>query len=137
MAALDCGEALYTKLTGTAAIAALVVARVYPLMLPPTVTLPAISYTEVSGPRVTTHDEASGGLAHKRYQVDSWATTYSGAKALSKQVRVALNGFSGAVSHGADSLTLQASLIAEERDDYDAETGIYRVIQDYIIWHGE
>lgn len=138
MATLDAGAALYAKLAATAGVSALVGTRITPLRLMDATDLPAIAYTQISGPRILTHDEAAGSsLAQKRYQLDAWAETYAEAHAIALQVRTALDGYRGTVTSGADSLTLQGVLIEGERDDYDPETRIYRVIQEYTVWHGD
>ena len=137
MATLDSSQALYTLLATNAGVSAIVGARVTPMRLMDVTDLPALSYTQVSGPRITTHDEsAANSLAQKRYQIDCWANSYAVARQLADAVRTIADGYKGTVTQGADSLTIQGILIAGERDDYDAETRIYRIIQEYDYWHG-
>lgn len=126
--------AIYSQLTGTAGIAAIVATRVYPAMLPQTETLPAITYIKVSTMALTTHD-GPANLERCRYAIVSWATTPAAAQALADLVKLALscNGFTAA-GH-----TVQVSFIENEETIYDdgLESGRtrYGIGQDYMIWH--
>jgi len=122
---------LLTRLKADGALAALVVARIYPGLLPQKPTFPAVSYRRVSGVRVHNLDGASG-RATPRFQFDSWAETKSGVLALATAVREALNGYIGVLT------TLNVVIrIENEFDDYDEEIRKHRVIQDFIISHTE
>lgn len=125
-------QAIYERLTTYAGLAALVGARVYPVILPQSPALPAVTYTKVTNEHVQSHGGASG-LAMPRFQVDSWATTYASAKAVAEQVRLALLGFRGAVA----GVLIGGVLAETETDVYEPETRIYRVSQDYRIAHEE
>ncbi len=118
---------LYNYLTGHAGLKSLVGSRIYPMQLPQNVMLPALTYQRISGPRV----HGVGGrpiLARPRIQIDSWATSYANAKVLSAEVRAALDGHRAAED-------AWGCILDNEIDDYDAETGRYRVIIDVIITH--
>jgi hypothetical protein len=87
---------------------------------------------------VHTHDTSgSAGTAYPRFQFDAWATSYSSAKAITDQVRAALNGFHGTITSGADSVTVQAALVDGETSEPELEAGLARIRSDYIIWHLE
>jgi len=85
---------------------------------------------------MATHDNA-GGLAAPRFQFDAWATTYAAAKAITDQIRAALNGYKGTITIGADSVVVQASLVDDERYDPDMDAGLERLSSDYKVWHLE
>ena len=123
-------EALVSRLI---AQVPLVGGRVYPMLLPPSVTLPAITYQKISSVRAYTHD----GFAHyaePRFQVSAWATTYAGAKAIQTQVKTALEAYVGMMGGGVD---VQRCLVANEIDLYDPESRIYHQAVDYILAHAE
>jgi hypothetical protein len=133
---IDIEQALTYKLVNTAGISALVSTRCHPLRLPDTAVFPAIVYTEVSAPIVSTHDETvANALTYARYQIDAWATTYQGAVALGLAIHTALHGFRGIVTSGADTFTIQSCLRSDKRTSNDAETALYWVSQDFIIWY--
>ena len=133
--ALDLDQALAYKLSNTAAIQTICGTRIYPLDLPATVTLPAMTYQLISAPISATMDEAAGAsLAHPRYQIDGWAGSVSGATALAAAVHTALHGFKGIITSGSSSLTVQSCLRVDKRHNKDPETGLYWVSQDFMIW---
>ncbi len=115
---------VFTRLSAFPGLVALLAARVYPLLLPQEVVLPAISYQRISGVREQslTGDSA---LQHPRFQFSCWAETYAEALAVAEQVRLALQGITaagGGYYEGAFDL-------------YDSETGWYYVPVDITIWH--
>jgi hypothetical protein len=89
--------AVYTLLKDAAGVAALVAGRVYPLQAPQNATAPFIVYQRISSRRVRSVDGPSG-LAQPRIQVDAYAATYAGAKALASAIRTALDGYRGTVA---------------------------------------
>ena len=138
MALLDPDAAMYYKLANTVAVSALVSTRIYPLDMPPSAVMPLITYQLIDAPLVTTHDESAGyGLAQARHQIDAWASTYAGAVALAKAIHLALHGYHGIVTSGADSLNIQECLRVAKRPNKDAETGLYWISQDYMMSYQE
>jgi len=125
-------EALYSKLSNDAGVSGLVSTRVFPNLMPQNPTYPLLVYTRVSGPRIHSHD-GSSGLAHPLFQIDSWAETYAGVKALAEKVRLALQGFSGTVA----TVVINGILFEGDRDLYEDGVEEFRVSSDYRIWHNE
>lgn len=109
-------------LAADATVAALVAARIHPLRLPQTVTMPAINYQRVA---TAPNNDLEGDQTHEwvRVQVDCWAATYAESKTLAAAVRVALR-----------TTPVYGQLLIE-LDDYDNEEKLYRVIQDFNIWN--
>lgn len=133
---IDIDIALVTRLTTTAAVTALIGTRMHPLRLPDTPAFPAITYQAISAPINATMDESSGNaLTHARYQVDCWAINYAGSVALAKAVFDALHGFSGVVTKGADTFTIQACLRVDKRQNDDPETSLWWCSQDFVLWY--
>ncbi|MFA5546647.1 MAG: DUF3168 domain-containing protein [Sphaerochaetaceae bacterium] len=106
--------------------------RCYPVTLPQSPTYPLILYTKISGDRDHVLQGASG-MAHPRFQIDAWAETYTAAKTLADAIREALDGYRGTAS----GTRIGSCLIDSERDIYESEIKIYRVSQDYLVWHDE
>ena len=106
--------------------------RCYPVTIPQSPQYPLILYTKITGMR-DHHLQGPNGRAHPRFQIEAWSKTYTEAKALAKAIREALDGYSGTAS----STKIGSCLIESERDIYESEIEVYRVIQDYFIWHEE
>lgn len=125
-------EAIHTKLTTDADISGLISGRVYPLKLPQKPTLPAVTYQRISGVRNYFMDGVAT-LAQPRFQVDSWAATYSAAKDLAGKVRAALSGLTETV----DTIKIYGVFLDSDNDLYDDDLEVYRVQADYFIHHKE
>ena len=129
---------VYTHLSGTAGITALVGKRVYANTLPQECSYPAITFSQISGERVITMGTVGGsGVGLPRIQVTCWAETYGGAHALADAVRITTDGFSGSFG----GTTVKAVILENENDteDYDPKGGrrYFGVIQDYMVCHTE
>lgn len=124
--------ALYSRLTGFAGLSALVSTRVYPATAPQDPTFPLIVYNRISGSRFESL-AGSSGLARPRFQFDVYATTYSSAKAVAEQIRLALQGFRGTVA----SVDIQAVNYNGDSDNYEEDSELYVVSLDFEIIHAE
>ena len=129
-------EAVYSRLTTTAAVTAIVGAgsasRIYPNKIPQEATLPAVAYQRVSTRRVKAH-AAPTGLALVRVQVTCVARTYSEVKGLAVVVRKALDGVMGTVG----GVAVQGSWLETDADEYGDAEGLHSVRQDFMVWHTE
>jgi len=126
--------AIFSRLTNDAAVSALISSRVYPLILPQNSILPAVTYTRVSGERVRSLSGPSG-LALPRFQIDSWAESFSVVKDLAGKIRKSLDGFRGNVS----GVEIKGMSIESDSDLFETINGkdFYRVRADYFISHVE
>lgn len=125
-------EALFSRLSGFAGLSSLVGDRIYPLKLPQKPTLPAVVYQRISGARVRSL-LGSSGLASPRFQFDSYAAGAKTSREVSEQIRLALQGFSGTVA----GVRITGITFEGDRDFYYDDTGLYRRLADYFIWHNE
>jgi len=121
--------ALRSHLTADAGVSGLVEGRIYPLVLPPQPTLPAVTYQRVS--RTPVSDLS--GVSHyvSRFQYSCWAQRYTQAKAVADAVRVAFEDYGGPM--GLVRVLRAHSL--NEVDLHDPETGLYHVPLDVLITH--
>lgn len=128
-------EGLKSYLSTYTGLNSLISGRVYHMSIPENATLPCLTYQRIDTPRTTTMDSsgATGDLTSPRFQFDAWAATFSSAKAITDQVRAALNGKTGSVG----GVTIRASLASDERSSQDNDLSIYRSQSDYIIWQEE
>jgi len=125
-------EGLYDYLSTDVGVSALVSTRIYPGTLPQNWTNPAISYQRISGERVR-NLTGPAGRARPRIQIDCWADSYSGAKALATAVRSAMDGYAGLMG-----TTRVSSIVLEsDTDFYETDIQVYRVSMDFWISHLE
>lgn len=125
-------EDLVTLVAGTAAITSIISTRMWPSRRPQGSAVPSLVYQRISTPRRSTHTGPSG-LAWPRFQFSCWGATLNAASDLADQLRFALDGYQGTVGG-----TYFAGIhIANELDDEDTETGHWRRIVDYTVWHRE
>jgi len=123
---VDAGEAIYSLLMANNSVKA-ITARCYP-EIPQNPSLPLIAYYQISG--VREHDlEGPVGMAVHRYQVDSLAETYAGARELGRAVEAALDGYRGVV----DDFNVHSILLVGERTAWEPGLNLHRIIQDYSI----
>jgi len=123
---------MVAKLKADSAVAALIGARVYPMLRPQGTTLPAIEY-EVTNDNPLNVASGATTTSECTITVDCIASTYIGARALAAAVQTCLGGTAdanGDIWH----LTNQADVpgdIAPGQDIFES----YVVSQDYSVWH--
>ena len=123
-------KAINSILVNNAGVSAITGGRCYPVTLPQDPTFPLNLYIHISG-SAENQLRGSAGQAHRRYQIESWASTYASAKSLSKAVFDALNNYSGTVG----TVVVSSILIVNENEVYESVIKTYRVMQDYMVWH--
>ena len=104
-------RAIYSILSTTGAITQVVGDRIYPKKIEQGVDLPAITYQQISGPRVY---NVSGpiGWVPSRHQITAWATNNLQAADLAAAIIVAFGGLSGTVA----SLEIDHIFVEDEGD---------------------
>lgn len=125
----DIGEAIYSRLNGTPAIAALVDTRIFPYTPIDPPTRPYITYQLIS---MVQRPHAMGStpvLVTDRYQVDTWADTYAAMIALDDAVYAALSRWRGVVA----LVTVLDSLHVDRRELYEPDTKLFRRSNDYEL----
>lgn len=129
-----CEVLVRSLLLADADVSALTNGRIYPILRPQTAALPAITYQRITTTRVDPL-EAAVPLADARLQLDCWATSYATAKELATKVRRALAGQS--YPDGPSPTLAAIRPLENDRDDFETDTKIYRVSQDYSVWWRE
>ena len=132
-------EGIASYLETYAGLVALIGDRVYPMRIPQGATLPCLTYQRISTPRILTHDTSgeTGDLISPRFQFDVWTTTQKAGKAITDQVRAALNGKTGAIGTAPNNITIRSALAESEVPEYIPDVKLYRGRSDYFIWHQE
>lgn len=140
MTLADLRLGLRAYLLADAAILALVATRVFPVKLPQATTLPSIVYQRISG-MGSHHMQGASGLARPRMQIDCYSLSADTATVLANLVKERIDGFSGNMPWGenspAEDIIIQGIFFADERDDYDDATKLFRLSRDYFVWHAE
>lgn len=115
---------IYTRLTGVAALTALISTRVYAMVLPQNATYPAIVF------HVIDDEEHWHAWGKTRIQLNCYAASYAGALAVRDAVRDALNqwGAADAAVRVEDCETNGPGF-----EDHDPDTGIYCVGMDALL----
>ena len=134
------GKALFQHLVGTAGVAALVGTRVHPLVIPQRIAatsqrVPAIVYS-VSGVDRAVSYCSTDRLVRRAVGIDNYAAEYDSAHAVADAVRAALVDFSGPMG-STTVVPVRTCNIETEFDLMDIEPGLYRVSQQWTIWHEE
>lgn len=119
---------LYARLRNHPTLAAIVGARVFPLVIPQGASYPCLTYQRISTPSESSLSGPSG-LTYPRVQVGCWATNYSAATDLGEAVRKALSG-----SQLANSAAIR---VLDVRQSYEPEPKLFRVDLDFEIWTNE
>jgi hypothetical protein len=140
MSLTDVRPGLRAYLLADSAISALVGSRMYPITPPQGQVLAHIVYHMISG-QGDRHMQGRSGLSRPRIQIDCWADTPDVAISLAGEVKERIDGFKGAMAWGTNSpqnsVDVQAIFFESERDDYDADSGLYLISHDYIVWFEE
>lgn len=126
-------EAVYSRVSTFAGFTALAGTRLYPSLAPQTPTYPFAVYQRVTAAR--THAMgADTGLAEVLMQLTVWDRTLSGMLALARQVRLALQDWTGT----AATVVVQRSFLDNEVDlGFDRTAGAFGRALDFRIWHRE
>ncbi len=129
---MEINDALFTYLSGYAGLTVLVGDRIYPDILPQKNTGSAIAYQLIS--RVRDHlFRQDSNMARSRYQFSAYASSRSISKAVAKQLRLALQNYTGFMN----GVNISAVEIDGEVDDYEPDTFLYSTKTDFLIWHEE
>ena len=102
--------------------------RLTPAPLPQAVTLPAVTYTDVSDIGDHTGPEGTTAYHQLRYQLDSWAASKDEARRVDGKIRAALDGKRNQMGGRATVAFRQNTTSI-----YEPETTLWRVMSDYII----
>lgn len=117
---------LKSHLQADASIAALVSDRISPLLLKDGSSLPAITYQEIVSEPQSDLDSDDGNLIRYRMQINVWADSYMGVKALAELVRTRMQT-------AASSFSAVPELSGQ--DSYEPTTKRFGHFRDFSIWY--
>lgn len=117
---------LNAQLLNTAGLTALVINRIYPLVIPQDCLYPAIVYFKVS--EIPAHAMGiDGTVLTARFQISVFASSYKSMKEVSVQVIAALSRYRDAV--------IQDILFENQTDLYVDEIGVYQNSIDFMVYY--
>lgn len=122
--------AIYSRLSGYAALTALVGLRIYPIVAPEAASYPLVVFTKIANDKQQAHGGVTG-LINPTYQVSCWADTASSVRSVADQVVAALQDYSGTLS----STEIQWSFYDNESEMYEPTTKKYHIAITFEIWH--
>ena len=129
---------LLTSDNPTGATGAIIGLNAFPFdELPQAPPLPCVTYTVVSAPRGYTHD-GPDGCTPFRFQIDGFASTVKGARALRRAILQDLSGFRGDVPV-SPPVRIFGAFADNEGDSVETTlersgNGIKRKRIDFIVW---
>ena len=129
---MNTDESLYARLSTYAGLIALVGTRIYPMALPQTPTLPAVTYYRVNAPTDHLMGESASTIERAGYRIQCWGASYTVARAVAAQVIAALDAFAGILG-GAGGVRCWATR-TNSLDLDDPETTWKRRILDFELW---
>lgn len=106
--------------------------RVYPGHLPDPPVLPALVYQRIATRRPVSFDGPSA-FVRARMQLDVWAASYGEARTIADRLRQVLVGYRGPM--GALEVAIPEQV--GDLDMFEPDTGLYRVMTEFYIWHSE
>lgn len=122
--------AVIAALKADAAIAAIVGSRVFIAGGREGSQYPYLTVQRISTP-VASHLDGAATLQWPRFQIDAWAVKALEALEIGEAVRTAID----AIELTAGGLTFTATFQDQRGPAPDDETKVFRVSQDYFIWH--
>jgi len=130
-------EALFAYLKTKPSVTTIAGNRIYPLVLPQDETRPSLVYQVIS--RTGNHHLLGpAGLPQTRLQITSNAATPTLATNLADGVRLALDGFRGFWGNVEVTGCEKENEVDDFEEPIDAsDQGVFRVVQDYLIFHRE
>ena len=129
---MNTDESLYARLSTYAPLTALVSTRIYPMSLPQTPTLPAITYYRINAPTEHIMGETASSIERAGYRIQCWGTSYTSARAVAAEVIGALDAFAGYLG-GAGGVRCWGTR-TNSLDLDDPETSWKRRILDFELW---
>jgi hypothetical protein len=111
---------IYAKLASTPDVARLVGFQIYPIAVPKGASMPFVIYKRANVRREGTLGNTPLFMPEVSLQVASWALTYEGAKELSDEVRLTLDGHTGTLL----GVTIHDMRLVSEVDDFLDPTAV-------------
>lgn len=112
--------------------------KVYANLAPQNARAPFVTFHRISGQKIR-HINGPSGLAQTVFQVDVYADANLESRQISDSIRLALDGYKGTVTIGADSVRIGGVSMQAERDfiESSVDPKLYRSSVDYLFIYEE
>ena len=127
-------DAIYQKLTGTAAITAIVGSKIHQVEREQGEEPPSIVFDEISGESDESISDGSVGLAITTFQFDCHASTVEAATSLRDLVRLAFQNHHGLMGSGPGVFVFGCQFSGLS-SGFDPDTGTYVRSVDFDVHH--
>lgn len=128
---------LYSRLSGTTDLTAIVGTRIFPIKAPQDTKMPYVVYQRISG--VPVHAmSADADVVHSRFQVTCVADSVAGSNgtnAVAKQVKASLSRWSKSTGNPEILEVFTDNEIDLWRDIDASDVGAYQTALDFIVHH--
>jgi len=126
---------LYSILTADVGVSSLIATRLYPMIIPQGINMPAMTYQKISG-QWQINMAGPHNMSRERFQFNCWAKTYSETRALAEAVREILNGYDSTVNTIKVHLITLENEFDEIRESDDVrQARRYGRIMDFMVWY--
>ena len=133
-------QSIAYTLLNTSAVSDLVSTRVYHDTAQQDTTSDYIVLSRLGGKPVQHLGNTTADMNDVSYQIDCWSTSAEGAQALAVAVVATLQNYTGNLGQAGATVAVTFAGLETERSDYSvptdgAETGMYRRMLDFQLWH--
>ncbi len=126
-------KAILYKLQNTAAITAYTSTRIYNQILPQETAMPCVVFSRISTQREDIAHSGAMGLAEAFMQISVYTEANASARGLANEIRKAFHCLKGTIN----GVVVMLSKVVQERDLYDSDQELYRVILELQIKYRE
>lgn len=122
-------QGLFSLLSSTSSITALVGNRISPVLLPTGSAYPALTYQIVGSSSEPTF--STSGFQRLRVEINCWSDRYLDAVTLRDTVTAALDGFQGVLSDGTYLQNVQS---LQTIDFFESDSRSYRAMAEFYLF---
>lgn len=117
-------EELFNRITGDPTVSGLVGLRVFPVVLPDKVNMPAVTVNRIGTQRIPVLVSGTLGLARASMQISVFSDDYEETMLVASGIRDALDG-------------TESTIIENQLDLYDREARLHYTNLDFSVWYEE
>lgn len=126
-------DALFSYLSTYSGLTSIINKKIYPIIIPQKVVLPAITFIKISENQMMSATEGNYGMVNPTYQITCHAKTHSQCRSIATQVKSALTNYSGTMG----DTTVQGCFFVNEFEshDNDIDNESYSIAIDFEFYY--